>query len=73
MKWLKDNGQEIETNDAPATVVHCESIGWKQVKKPQLTDEEKAAKKDAAAEKKKAAAEKKAAAKTEADAKKPAE
>ena len=63
MKWLKDNGDAIETNDLPATVAHCESLGWEKVKeKPQLTNEEKAPKKEAAAAKKKAAAEKKAAA-----------
>ena len=28
MKWRKDNGDEIETNDLPATVKHCESLGW---------------------------------------------
>ena len=30
MKWIKDNGQEIETNDRPETIAHCESIGWKK-------------------------------------------
>ena len=30
IKWIKDNGQEIETNDRPETVTHCESIGWKK-------------------------------------------
>lgn len=74
MKWLKDNGQEIETNDLPATVAHCKSLDWKQVKdNPDLTDEEKAAKKEAAAAKRKEAANKKAAAKKEADDKKSAE
>jgi hypothetical protein len=34
MKWIKPNGQEIETNDRPETIEHCESIGWKEVKKP---------------------------------------
>ena len=33
MKWIKDNGQEIETNDLEATIEHCESIGWKQADK----------------------------------------
>jgi len=32
MKWVKPSGQEIETNDNPATVKHCESLGWKPVK-----------------------------------------
>lgn len=30
IKWIKDNGQEIETNDRKETVDHCESIGWKR-------------------------------------------
>ena len=30
MKWIKDNGQEIETNDLPATIAHCESLGWER-------------------------------------------
>ena len=34
MKWTKDNGQEIETNDMPDTIKHCESLGWKQKKAP---------------------------------------
>ena len=28
MKWIKDNGQEIETNDLPATIEYCKSLGW---------------------------------------------
>lgn len=28
MKWIKDNGQEIETNDRQETIDHCMSIGW---------------------------------------------
>jgi len=28
MKWIKENGQEIETNDLEATIKHCKSIGW---------------------------------------------
>jgi hypothetical protein len=34
MKWIKPNGQEIETNDRPETIEHCESIGWKEARKP---------------------------------------
>ncbi len=30
MKWVKPNGNEIETNDKPATVKYCESLGWKK-------------------------------------------
>ena len=33
IKWIKPNGNEIETNDAPATVAHCEALGWKRAKK----------------------------------------
>lgn len=33
MKWKKQSGLEIETNDEPATIAHCESIGWKRVTK----------------------------------------
>lgn len=30
IKWIKPNGNEIETNDLPATVDYCESLGWKR-------------------------------------------
>jgi len=30
MIWIKDNGDEIELNDLPATVEYCESLGWKK-------------------------------------------
>lgn len=33
MIWVKPSGIEIETNDAPATVEHCRSLGWEE-KKP---------------------------------------
>ncbi len=32
MKWTKPNGSEIETNDRPETIEHCESLGWKLIK-----------------------------------------
>lgn len=37
IKWKKPSGLEIETNDEPATVEYCESLGWKRSKgrKPQ--------------------------------------
>lgn len=31
MKWRKDNGTEIETNDSMETVAYCVSLGWKEV------------------------------------------
>ena len=32
MLWIKDNGQEIELNELPATVEYAESLGWKLAK-----------------------------------------
>ena len=31
MKWTRQSGKEIETNDEQATIEHCESIGWKRI------------------------------------------
>ncbi len=42
MKWLKDNGDKIETNDLPATVEHCKSLGWKEDKKKAAPKKKKA-------------------------------
>ena len=44
IKWIKPNGNEIETNDLPKTIAHCESIGWKRAQKkrgpkPKVTQE----------------------------------
>lgn len=39
MKWIKDNGQEIETNDLPDTIAHCESIGWERSESDNSDDE----------------------------------
>ncbi len=39
MKWIKDNGDEIETNDLPATIAHCESIGWERDESDEGSDE----------------------------------
>jgi len=39
MKWIKDNGDEIETNDLPATIAHCESIGWERNESGDSSDE----------------------------------
>lgn len=30
MDWIKPSGLPITTNDAKATVEHCESLGWKR-------------------------------------------
>ena len=30
IKWIKPNGNEIETNGLPKTVAHCESLGWER-------------------------------------------
>ena len=27
-KWKRPSGREIETNDEPATVKHCQDMGW---------------------------------------------
>ncbi len=31
MKWIKQSGAEIETNDLPGTVEYCESLNWERV------------------------------------------
>ena len=31
--WTKPNGNEIQTNDLPATVAQAEKLKWKRVKK----------------------------------------
>lgn len=28
IKWVKGNGDEIETNNLPATVAKCKELGW---------------------------------------------
>lgn len=33
MKWIKDNGDEIETNDLDATLKKCVEMGWKPADK----------------------------------------
>ena len=39
IKWVKPNKTEIETNDAKATIEHCEALKWKRVKaKPAKKD-----------------------------------
>ena len=30
IKWVKQNGKEIETNDQPETVKAAEGLGWKR-------------------------------------------
>ena len=32
IKWKRPSGTIIETNDDPATIAKCESMGWTQVK-----------------------------------------
>lgn len=44
MKWVKPNGNKIETNDDLATIRFCKKMGWEQEKAPV----KKAAKKKAA-------------------------
>ena len=38
MLWTKDNGQEIETNDLPATIEGCKAMGWipAEIDKPEV-------------------------------------
>lgn len=33
MKWIKDNGDKIETNDLAPTIEYCKNLGWTQEKK----------------------------------------
>lgn len=33
IKWIKPNGNEIETNDEKATIEYCESLGWERADK----------------------------------------
>ena len=42
IKWKKPNGNEIETNDRPATVKYCESLGWEKGKHTKAKQEKKA-------------------------------
>jgi len=30
IKWIKTNGNEIETNSEKATIKYCESLGWER-------------------------------------------
>ena len=34
IKWVKPNGNELETNDNKDTVAYCESLGWKRADAP---------------------------------------
>jgi len=40
MKWIKDNGQEIETNDREETIDYCINLGWKPADEALLPDDE---------------------------------
>ena len=42
MFWIKDNGQEIEINDLPASIEHCKSLGWTPVEDPAIEGTERA-------------------------------
>lgn len=44
IKWTKPSGMKVETNDKPATVAHCESLGWKKNngKKPKEKEDDPA-------------------------------
>lgn len=44
MKWIKKNGNKIETNDLKETIEYCKSLGWKE-DKPEK-EAKKPAKKD---------------------------
>jgi hypothetical protein len=39
MKWIKDNGQEIELNELPATVEYAKSLEWKPAKAETIQSE----------------------------------
>lgn len=44
IKWTKENGNELETNDEKATIEYCESLGMKregEKKKPGRPPKEK--------------------------------
>ena len=32
IKWTKEDGQEVETNELPANIKAAEGLGWKPVK-----------------------------------------
>ena len=34
MKWIKENGTKIETNDLKATIAYCKSLGWEVTELP---------------------------------------
>ena len=31
IKWLKDTGQEVETNENPANIERAEELGWERI------------------------------------------
>jgi hypothetical protein len=42
IKWIKQNGRELFTNDLPANIEAAEKLGWKIVeKKPKLKEKPK--------------------------------
>lgn len=48
MKWIKPNGNEIETNDEKATIEYCKSLDWKESKGSAAKTAKPAAKADKA-------------------------
>lgn len=50
MDWTKPNGSEITTNDLPATVEYCLSLGWERKDAVQQVEEEASEQAEAQAE-----------------------
>ncbi len=38
MKWIKESGVEIETNELDATLKYCLSLGWKAVESDEVAE-----------------------------------
>jgi len=41
MKWIKPNGNEIETNDEPATIAAAKALKWKESKEKKTEKKDK--------------------------------
>lgn len=41
MKWIKENGTKIETNDSDETFAYCISLGWKEAKPSKAVEPKK--------------------------------
>lgn len=46
IKWKKESGLEIETDDSEATILKAKELGWKRIGGNGPKDEPKATKKD---------------------------